>query len=375
MNIPRYLNAHADLWTRDPHAANLRWFRDAKWGLFIHYGLYSQLGKGEWALYTEKIPLAEYERLAGSFRPDAFDAEAITDLAVEAGMQYVNLVSCHHDGFPLWGSRAELWNSTAVCGRDLVRELGEACDRKGLGFFLYFTHVLNWRHPYAWPRDVLTIGRPDYTVPEPRYKLHAPLGPDGMKEYWRWSHALIDELCSFDFPVAGIWLDIIVGYYHAPQYVPIQETYRRIRARRSEALICFKQGATGDEDYASPEHTFESLGNRMRAQGRPDAGVIADAAWEKNHVKKNEICTTLQKKGWGYVQDTEHCTADEVRGMLAHALTNNCSLLANVGPLADGSIHPEDAATLRACGKAIREKGWPDASENRAHAADGAPGQ
>jgi alpha-L-fucosidase len=360
---PRYLSAHIELWKSNPHAANLAWFKQTKWGLFIHYGLYSQLGAGEWALYGRNIPLAEYEPLADSFRPDRFDAEAITDLALAADMQYINLVSCHHEGFPLWESRVEPWNSHKVCGRDLVQELGEACDRKGLGFFLYFTHILNWRHPMAWPREVLPIGRPEYPAPEPRYKLHGGLGPEGNPGYWQWAHGLLDELCRLSFPVAGIWLDIISGYYLQPRLIPVTETYRRIRARLPHALISFKQGATGEEDFASPELSFHSMGENLRKQGREDAALLADAAWEKNKHKKNEICMTLQRSGWGYVKDTAHYTAEEVRARLAYALKNNCSMLTNVGPLPDGSIHPDDGATLRECGKQICARGWPGPDE------------
>jgi len=360
---PRYLAAHADRWRKDPHAANLAWFRETQWGLFIHYGLYSQLGEGEWVLKNRPVPLGEYERLFQSFRPERFDAEALTDLALEAGMSYINLVTCHHEGFPLWNSATEPWNSQAACGRDLVRELGEACDRKGLGFFLYFTHILNWRHPDAWPIGDLPAGRPAYAEPEPRYRLETPLPSEGNPGYWRWAHGLLDELTGFDFPVAGIWLDIIMAYYQRPDLIPIQETYRRIRSRLPHALVSFKQGATGDEDFASPEYQFRSMGGVLRAQGNEAGARLADRAWELNRGKKNEICMTLQKKGWGWMRDSAHFDADEVRARLAYALKNNCSMLTNIGPLPDGAVHPDDLATLRACGKAIRERGFPGPQE------------
>lgn len=360
---PRYLSTRADLWQKDPHAANLDWFKETKWGLFIHYGLYSQLGEGEWVLKNRPIPLAEYEKLYDTFRPKRFNAEELTDLALEAGMSYITLVSCHHEGFALWESRAEPWNSFAACGRDLVRELGEACDRKGLGFFLYFTHVLNWRHPDAWPTEDLPAGRPNYAAPEPRYRLTGPLPSGGNPGYWEWAHACLDELTSFDFPVAGIWLDIIMAYYQRPDLIPIRETYGRIRTRLPHALISFKQGATGDEDFASPEYQFHSMGNVMRKQNNELGARLADFAWEKNRGKKNEICMTLQKNGWGWMKDSPHFNAKEVRERLAYALKNHCSMLTNIGPLPDGSVHPEDLATLKACGKAIRESGFPGPQE------------
>jgi alpha-L-fucosidase len=353
---PRYLNDYAQQWSVDPHQANLQWFGATKWGLFMHYGLYSQLGRGEWVMFQEQIPIAEYEKLLQSFNPERFDADYITDLALEAEMQYVTFTACHHEGFCLWKSDVEAYNSYAACGRDLVRELAEQCDRKGLGFFTYFTHVLNWRHPHAFTRQMLEIARPAYPQGDPRYQL---TDVSEASRFWDWSHACIRELLELEFPLAGMWLDIIAGYYRAPDLVPIEDTYELIRGARPEALISFKQGATGTEDFAAPEHSANSMAEVMRKQGNERGAALADAAWEGNRDKHNEICMTLQRRGWGYAEDAEHLDADEVWGLLANALAHNCSLLANTGPLPDGSIHEGDAATLRALGECIRREGWP----------------
>ena len=126
-------------------------------------------------------------------------------------------------------------------------------------------------------------------------------------------------------------------------------------------MIAFKQGATGTEDFASPERSGHSLADRVREQVGPDQAVVAQHAWDENKDKHNEICDTLQPGAWGYVagDDGQHHTADEVLQMLADAKEQNCNLLLNTGPLPDGSIHPEDAATLREVGQHIRSNGWP----------------
>lgn len=355
---PNYLKEYAELWARDPHAANLAWFRNAEFGLFMHYGLYSQLERHEWVMEREKVPVAEYAKLFDTFDPSAFDADAITDLALEAGMRYVNITACHHEGFCLWDSKVEPFNSKRACGRDLLRELGEACDRKGLGFFCYFTHMTNWRHPYALTRDLVGAGRPNYPDGDPVYRLTKP---EEWTEYWKWSHGCIRELCELDYPVAGIWLDLIRFYYLQPELTPIEDTYALIRQTRPETLISFKQGATGDEDFASPEFHFRSQGAGLRKEGREKSAAIADAAWEKNKVKHNEICMTLQEGGWGYNKGVPHKDADTIWGNLAYARANNCNLLANTGPLPDGSLHGDDVATLREVGRRIRELGYPKA--------------
>lgn len=367
---PSYLAPHHHaLWAHDPRAAHRAWFAEADMGLFLHYGLYSQLGRHEWVQHRECIPVADYERLAHTFDPSGFDAEAITDLALAAGMRYVNLTACHHEGFCLWDSQVERFNSVRHGGRDLVRELGRACARKGLGFFLYFTHVLNWRHPDALPRDRIGMARPDYPTGDPRYRVDAD--PAG---YWAWAHACMDELARIDVPVAGIWLDIIMGYYQAPDLVPIAETYRRIRAARPEALIAFKQGATGDEDFAAPEFHFASLGDRLRASGNEAAAERADRAWALNRDKHNEICMTLQTDGWGYTASSRHKSVDEVWTSLRHARAHRCNLLVNTGPLPDGSLHPEDVACLRALGERIRRDGLPSGDASAAVATESSAG-
>lgn len=358
MSCPKYLSKYADTWNSNPHQANLEWFADASFGLFMHYGLYSQLETNEWAMLRKRIPISEYEKLADTFNPSKFDADFITELACEAGMKYVNLTSCHHEGFCLWNSKTEPFNAMTHAGRDIVRELAEQCDKKGLGFFAYYTHLLNWRHPYSITRDVLAFGRPDYDGGDPRYILTKP---EEWRTYWDYAQSCIRELCEMDAPLAGVWLDIISAYYLIPDLIPIEETYEIIRKARPETLISFKQGATGTEDFASPEFHFASQGDKLRERGNEVAATIADAAWEKNKGKHNEICMTLQEGSWGYKANTPFRSADELWSNLGYARSNNCNLLANVGPRPDGSF-PEEAVTLlREIGRRIKSDGLPGA--------------
>ena len=360
MTVPTYLSDYKHVFAEDPHEANMRWFADAGFGLFLHYGLYSRIARHEWVMHRECIPVAEYERLAQSFDPSGFDADFITDLACEAGMRYVNLTSCHHEGFCLWDSRTEPFNSMRFAKRDLVHELAEQCDRKGLGFFAYYTHVLNWRHPYALTRDLVTGARPDYPNGDPRYVLTRP---EEWRTYWDYAQSCILELCALDVPLAGVWLDLIKAYYLVPHLIPIEQTYELIRKARPETLISFKQGATGTEDFASPEFHFASQGDKLREEGRPDAAAVADKAWEGNRNKHNEICMTLQEGSWGWYAGAPFKPADELWSSLAYARSNNCNLLANIGPKPDGSIPEEAANILREVGRRLRNEGLPTSAD------------
>jgi len=358
-SVPSYLQDYADLYRRDPKAAALAWFQDARFGLFMHYGLYALLGRGEWVMYREAIPVAEYEKLKSQFTAANFDADFITDMACAAGMRYVNITSRHHDSFCLFGSRYSDYTSVhSPAKRDLVGELAEQCRKKGLGLFLYYSYGLDWRHPYYYPRKFAPMARPDYKTPEPRYKWEKD---EDFQHYIDFVHGQIKELLSNYGPVAGLWFDPIMGYYARPDLFPIHQTYAMIRQMQPQTLLCFKQGATGTEDFGAPERAGQSLVDRVRKQFGDEKAKIAEIAWDSNQKKHNEICDTLQPHMWGYVQkdDEAHLDADEVLRRLSYAFYQNCNLLMNTGPLPDGSIHAVDVATLKEVGRRIKAQGYP----------------
>ncbi len=354
---PAYLKDYESLYGDNPHQASLHWFRDAKFGLFMHYGLYSQLGRGEWVMYNEKIPFAEYKKLKDTFRAEKFDPDFITDLALEAQMKYVNITSRHHDGFCLFDTKTSDYNSLkSPAKKDLIAPLAEQCRKKGLGLFLYYSYGADWRHPYFYPRKFNPIAQPAYDSPEPHYKWS---GDEDFQKYIEDAHAQITELLTNYGPIAGIWLDPLMGYYGRYDLFPIEQTYAMIRKLQEQTLICFKQGVTGTEDFAAPERSGRSLTETIRSYYGQKAAEIAEHAWNSNKDKHNEICDFLQASAWGYNKNAKHKDVEQVIGMLRAAFSQNCNLLLNTGPLPDGSIHPEDVETLRQTGRIIRTSGWP----------------
>lgn len=354
--VPKYLEAYADLYRQDPKAANLQWFKEAKFGLFMHYGVYSLLEQGEWVQlrHDPPIPVADYDTLKNDFSAENFDVDFITDLAVEAGMKYITITARHHDSFCLFDTRETEFNSLqAPAKRDLIKELAEACNQKGLGLFLYYSYGLDWRHPYFYSREASEVGevrwdavRPNYATPQPEYKFEKD---EDFKHYIDFVHAQLSEILTQYPDLAGIWLDPIMGYYSRPDLFPIEETYALIREKQPQALISFKQGANGDEDFVAPERTPRAL-----ARG----GQVAQMAWEKNKHKPREICNTLQPHAWGYNKnvDGQHRTADEVMQMLEEAKAVDANLLLNVGPLPDGSFPQEDVAVLKEVGRRLQSE-------------------
>ncbi|TWU51850.1 alpha-L-fucosidase [Rubripirellula reticaptiva] len=332
LTVPSYLTDVADLYQQDPRKAAIKWFQDAKFGLFIHYGLYSLLGRGEWVQIKEKIRVAEYEKLASRFTAEKFDADFITDMTLESGMKYINITTRHHDSFCLFDSKYTDFKSTNTpAKRDLVGELAEQCSAKGLGFYLYYSHGRDWRHPHA-PNNWGWGGsaRPKYDPPETFYTE----GPEhDLQIYVEFMKNQVTELLTNYGPIGGIWLDGIgvplsrrgkMGQFHT------QELYDHIHSLQPQVLASYKQGLLGTEDFKAPERN-----------------------WKGESNVPLELCDTLQPHGWGYTKsdDGKHKTPEQVMAMLDNAKQMKANLLLNTGPMPDGSIHPEDVKTLKQVGK------------------------
>ena len=353
---PGYLEDYSKQYAQDPRAAARAWFAEAKYGLFLHYGLYSQLARGEWVMHRERIPVRKYMKLKETFTAEKFDADFITDLALESGMKYVNITSRHHDGFSLFETEQNDYHAVASpAKRDLIAELAEQCRQKKLGLFLYYSYAADWWHPWFYDREVGWHGaRPAYQNRPEEYRWTKD---EDSHKYVEFVHAQLRELLTNYGPLAGIWFDPIMGYYARPDLFPIAETYALVRSLQPQVLISFKQGATGTEDFASPERAGKSLVNKVK-KSAPQWTDVAEKAWNANQPKHNEICDTLQPHLWGYHESAsdELRKPAKVKQMLASAWAANCNLLLNSGPLPDGSINPPEVATLREVGKQLQNE-------------------
>ena len=339
--LPTYLQSHKSEYKRHPRQAALKWFREARYGLFIHYGLYSILGRHEWVQFKERIPVAEYAKLKDRFTAEEFDADFITDLVLESEMKYINITTRHHDSFCLFDSKYTDFKSThSPAKRDLVAELSEQCHKKGVALFLYYSHGRDWRHPHA-PNNEKWGGnaRPKYETREPFYKYGTE---HDLNIYLEFMSNQIQELLTNYGPIAGIWLD-----GHATpvsgdsRLFKLPELYEQIHLAQPQVLVSYKQGVIGTEDFLAPERKYQ-------AEGLPP--------------KPLEICDHMQKKGWGYLasQDGKHKTAEDVVAMLQRAHSYPANLLLNTGPYASGKIPDEDVQVFRKVGREIRDRGWED---------------
>ncbi len=333
---PSYLKDVAELYNANPREAALEYFRQAKFGLFIHYGLYSLLGRGEWVQLRELIRVKEYEKLAARFSAEGFDADFITDMALDAGMKYINLTTRHHDSFCLFDSKYTDFKSTNTpAKRDLVGELAEQCRQKGLGFYLYYSHGRDWRHPHAPNNDNWGgAARPEYDPPETFYKYGKE---HDLQIYVEFMKNQITELLTNYGPVGAIWLDgagVPRSNRNKMHLFKLQELYDHIHALQPQVLVSYKTGVLKTEDIRAAE---------LHAKRKSDVPL--------------EVCDMLQKGKWGYFKEADgnHKSADQVMKLLEGAKHANANLLLNTGPLPDGSIHPEDVKTLKEVGRRLRK--------------------
>jgi alpha-L-fucosidase len=303
-----------------------RWYRDARLGMFIHWGVYSQLGQGEWVMQNRGIPVPTYEWLASTFNPVKFDAHAWVAVAQAAGARYITITARHHDGFSMFASDATRYDigDWTGFGRDPLRELAEECRRAGIKLFFYYSQ-LDWHHPDYWPRG--RTGR-----------------ATGRSEGGDWDRYLdfmdrqLEELLTGYGPLGGIWFD---GMWDKPEANwRLSRTYALIHRLQPAALIVSNhhQAPRAGEDV----QTFE--------QDLPGANT---AGFNTTEIGALPLETSLtMNDSWGFnIADTAFKSVPELVGYLVRAAGNDANLLLNVGPRPDGTIQPEAVARLEELGR------------------------
>lgn len=309
-------------------AERLAWFRDARLGMFVHWGMYSVLGRGEQIMWRDLMPLSEYQALADRFRPRQGWARRLAQTAAEAGMKYITLTTRHHDGYCLFDTAAHDFNAVKTGpGRDLVAEYVEAAREAGLRIGLYYS-ILDWRWPGTW---------------SPRRH------PDDLSRMVALIHTQVRELLSHYGKIDLLWYDC-ARLPGAPGHGlwggdPIDQTSAEFfraeeldalaRELQPQILINNRSGVPGD--FGTPEQKIRSEGN--------------DRPWE--------TCMTLNyAPNWGYLR---HSMADKTAGEVLYNLLDAVRLggnfMFNVGPDAEGSVSEREKPVLRAVGAWLRRHG------------------
>lgn len=311
-----------------------RWFQDAKFGLFIHWGVYSVLGKGEWVMNNDKMTIAQYRELPPKFNPTLYDPAAWVALAKAAGMRYITITSKHHDGFAMWHSKLSKWNivDATPYQKDVLKMLAAECHKQAMPLFFYHSH-LDWYHPDYYPRGRtgLASGRPE---------------SGDFQRYLDFMDGQLTELLSGAYgKLAGIWFDGIWDRKDADWR--LRRTYDLIHKLQPQALV-------GNNHHLAP---FEGEDFQMFEKDLPGQNTTGFSGEARIGNLPLETCETING-AWGYnANDKRFKSREQLIQYLVKAAGNNANFLLNVGPQPDGAIQPEFVDRLKQMGEWLARNG------------------
>ncbi len=328
-----------------PSAANLaarKWFQDARFGIFIHWGTYSVLGRGEWVMNIEKMTVADYEKLPAKFDPEKFDAAQWVATFKKAGAKYITITSKHHDGFAMWDSKVSDWDivDRTPYQRDVLKQLADECAKQDMKLFFYYSQ-LDWHNPDYYPRGMTgqTAGRPDH---------------GDWNKYLAYMDAQLAELLSGEYgQVGGIWFD---GWWdqqskrfektkNADPLATnldwhLRRTYDMIHALQPACLI-----GANHHVRPFPGEDFQMFERDLPGENK--GGHSKDAQIGRLPL---ETCDTING-AWGYnASDKNFKSVPDLIRYLVRAAGRDANFLLNVGPRPDGTLDPESVKRLEGIG-------------------------
>ena len=320
-----------------PSAENLKarqWFQDARFGLFIHWGVYAVRGEGEWVMQEKRLTIPEYERdLPPAFNPVKYDPVAWVAMAKAAGMKYITITSKHHDGFAMFDSKVSDYDvvDRTPYGKDVLKALAEACRKEGIKLFFYHSQ-LDWHHPDYFPRGNtgLFAGRAE---------------KGDFNRYLDYMDAQLKELLTSYGAVGGIWFD---GWWDKPEANwRLGQTYKLIHDLQPAALV------------GSNHHRLPNPGEDFQMFEKDLPGHDTTGFNDKVEIGALpfEMCDTINNS-WGYNKnDGSYKSTKQIVQLLVKAAGYDANLLLNVGPRPDGTIQPEFVKRLAEVGDWLKAKG------------------
>ena len=306
----------ADSGAADADASRSGWFQQARFGMFIHWGVYSVLGRGEWVMHNENIPVTQYETNVPQFKAENYNPDEWVRLAKEAGMKYMVLTSKHHDGFCMFDSALTDYDAVdRGPHRDLAGALANACRRQHMPLMFYYS-LMDWHHP---------------------------LYPGDLPHYTDYAFGQVRELLTKYHP-AGIWFD--GEWDHPAPDWRSPELVAMIRQIAPRALVNDRLG------QGERRHTL--LSDFYCAEQLPEIQTF----YKNPPARPWEACMTIGEGHWGYsTVDRKFKSPAEIIRTLATAAGAGGNLLLNVGPRPDGTIQPEFVQRLREVGKWMKVNG------------------
>jgi alpha-L-fucosidase len=329
----------ANAQTYTPTPANLaarKQFQDMKFGMFIHWGASSVLGSGEWVMNNRNIRVKEYQHLQRVFNPIDFDAKAWVDAAQGAGMNYITIITRHHDGFSNWDTRESDWKITRTpYGKDALKQLADECHKRGMKIFFYYS-LLDWyRNDYQYETGKTGKGT-------------GRTAKSDWNSYIRFMKAQLTELLTQYGEVSGIWFDghwdqldndidktlsSKVNWHYDEIYELIHRLQPACMIGNNHHLLPLP-----GEDFQMFEKDLP--GNNTTGFGGADISALP-----------LETCETMNDS-WGYnITDRKYKSVPALIHYMVKAAAHDANFLLNVGPMPTGKIQQEFTDTLAAMGK------------------------
>lgn len=319
-----------------------KWFEEARFGMFIHWGPFSLLGSGEWVMNNRNIHYKDYQRLATFFNPIDFDAKKWVSIAKSAGMNYITLITRHHDSFSLWDTKASDFNiMNTPFKRDVVKELADECHRQGVKLFLYYS-LLDWR-------------RSDY-----QYQTGKTGKGTGRTEQGDWNRYIdfmktqLTELLTNYGEISGIWFD---GHWDQLDNDHDKTLKSKVDWKYDEiySLIHRLQPACliGNNHHLLP---FAGEDFQMFERDLPGENKAGLSGQDVSHLPL-ETCETLNGS-WGFsITDRDYKSDTALVRYLVRAAGYGANFLLNVGPMPNGVIQPEFVERLEKMGAWMKQNG------------------
>ena len=312
-----------------------RQFSEDRFGIFIHWGIYSTFAQGEWYLQNGPLRREEYAKAANAFYPHAFDAKAWAKVFKKAGARYITFTTRHHDGFSMWNTRQSDYNIRHTpYGKDVVAQLAEACRENNLALHLYYSHI-------DWMRDDYPMGRTGRGVGKDTAKADWP-------HYFAFMNRQLTELLTQYGAVRAIWFD---GWWDHDQTKPafdwqLPEQYALIHRLQPACLV-------GNNHHQQPNEGEDLQFFERDVPGENKAGLSGQAIGRL----PLETCETMNGM-WGYkVADQNYKSADQLIQLLVRTASKGANLLLNVGPQPDGNLPAAAVERLEAMGEWLQVNG------------------
>ncbi len=310
-------------------------FQDAKFGIFLHWGLYSMLATGEWTMTNKDLNYKEYAKLAGGFYPSKFNAHDWVAAIKASGAKYICFTTRHHEGFSMFHTKYSDYNivDATPFKRDVVKELADECHKQGIGLHFYYSHIDWWREDAVWGRTGRGTGRPN------------PKGD--WKSYYTFMNNQLTELLTNYGKVDAIWFDGVWDQDENPSFDwQLPQQYALIHSLQPACLICNNHHSKpyDGEDYQAFERDLP---------GQNTAGLSG----QEISQLPLETCQTMNGM-WGYkITDQDYKSTKTLIHYLVNAAGRNANLLMNIGPQPDGCLPEVALERLKEVGEWMKTYG------------------